>query len=196
MPKLPGSIFAEPGDRPAAPRNGKMAWLLAPLDRWLSAPGSSDPLHVSNRTLGQKLLIGTAVVAAALAIGGVIYYSQAVFHRPRTDAPQAEPSPAEIAAAMLPNMDRVHFDNAPIQLSDAHIVHGARTTLEGTARNGSSRRINGAEITFDLADPEGSKLGSVVVEIGPLEGKQQTTFRLPVPQNKAEYANVTEIRLK
>src|SRR5689334_9435043 len=64
MPKLPGSVFAEPGDKPDAPRNGKMAWLLGPLDRWLSAPGSSDPLHVSNRTLGQKLLIWTGVAAA------------------------------------------------------------------------------------------------------------------------------------
>ena len=64
------------------------------------------------------------------------------------------------------------------------------------ARFDQTQPINGAEITFDLADPDGSKLGSVVVEIGALEGKQQTTFRLPIPQNRAEYANVTDVHLK
>jgi hypothetical protein len=169
-PKLPGPVFLDAQESPPARRRGILAWLFAPIDRWLSAPGHSDPLHVTNRTLGQKLRVWAAVAAGVAAVGGTVYYIQSVHHRADTVAPQAELSPAEIAKSMLPNLDKVQLENAAIRTVDARIVHGARTELEGTVQNGSTHKINGAEITFEIADEIGSKLGSVVVQIGPLGG--------------------------
>jgi hypothetical protein len=187
IPKLPGPVFANAGETRPEPRPGGFARLFGPLDRWLSSPGHSDPLHVSNRGLGHKLLVWVAIVGAILAFVGVIYYSQSAYSRPHTAEKETPAAAAEPAAKFSPGLP-----NADVEVIVAQVVHGTQTTLEGTVRNRSSRAINGAEITFDVADINGSHLGAVLVKVGTLDPMATTKFKTQIPQTQAEFAIVRE----
>ena len=87
-----------------------MRW-LGPLrglvDRVLSRPAPSDPLYLSNRTFDQKVKLGLAIAVPCLIVVGGIALGLSHFFQANGPGPAAEPSAAELAAKLLPNVDKI-----------------------------------------------------------------------------------------
>jgi hypothetical protein len=196
-PNVPDPALTDTG----GPRKTGLFRLFGPLgkrvERWLSGPAHSDPLYLSNRTVGQKARAWIIIGFVACAFAAFVYLGSTGFFGAQTAPAPAELTPAEEAARTLPNVAKVRIDGkVEVEATDAHIVHGREVTLEGTARNATSRTIPGAELTFDIADKAGSQLAAVVVKVGTLPPMASTRFRVTVPDRNAAYAIVREVHTR
>ena len=133
----------QPGARPGQTR--RMKWLgplSGPFDRLLSGgPAPSDPLYLTNRTVGQKVKVGLLVGVPCLVLGYVVYGMLTNSFNVGEPPKPKEVSPAEMAAKLLPKMDpnmrvAAHKD---VEVLEVHVEHrGIKVRVSG--------RLNGAEI--------------------------------------------------
>ncbi|HUI56270.1 MAG TPA: FxLYD domain-containing protein [Bryobacteraceae bacterium] len=188
------------GLKPGAlkPPTNRWRWLgpfYAPLERFLSAPVNTDPLYLSNRTLGQKArqALWIAAPLAVLAGGAVLAYR--VFGGREPLRPR-ELTPAEIAAKMLPNLDKpITPKGAPgLSVVEFHIDRSAGVNIVGTVKNNAAHEVHEAEVVFDLTDQGGSQVGAVSVKLPNLAAGASARFSAPVSQQSAVSAWVREVR--
>ena len=177
----------------------QLAWLgplRGPVERLLSGgPPPTDPLYLTNRTLGQKLISWSLVGIPCLVLLAGIGITLSNLLDPPLAKPAKELTAAEITAKLLPNMDK-DFKIAPasdVQVLEAR-VDGTR--LMGKVKNISTREIAGAELVIDLTDAEGSQVGAVstVVEKIPPSGTKD--FEISIKQRNAATAMVREVTLR
>jgi hypothetical protein len=170
--------------------------LRGPVERLLSGgPAPTDPLYLTNRTLGQKLkswsLIGIPCLVLAVGVGIVL----SSIIDPPVAKPTKELTAAEITAKLLPNMDN-DFKLAPV--SDVQVLEARvdGTRLSGKVKNTSTREIAIAELVVDLLDVRGSQVGAVkaIVEKIPPSGTRD--FEIPIKQRSAATALVREVTLR
>ncbi len=133
-----------------------------------------------------------------LALGALFWLG--ISGRFASEAPPVAPAsavpPAEIAARMLPDLEHLGISgNHDLEVTDAHIVHGAVTTIEGSIRNNTAHQIYAAEVVFDLTDSHGSQLGGVSARVDHLEPQARTPFKVEIPQLNASFALVRELHL-
>lgn len=171
--------------------------LLAPLERFLSAPSPSDPFYLTNRTFGQKLtrvlwfaLPVTVVVGAAMVAIGV--------HASRAVKPAKEPTAAEIAAKILPNFN-TNFEletNKDLAVLEVHCEHTGGSLLVGNLQNKTGHTILEGVVVFDLADQSGSRLGGVTVTEKNLAPGAVRQFKQPIVQTTATFALVRDVQTR
>ena len=151
---------------------------------------------MSNRSIARRVLIWllAAVPCIGLAAGMYMYFRRS---EAKPAAKPVELTASEEAARMIPDLSRIRIDSRhAVEAVEAHLVHGPQVTLEGIVKNTTAKRIDGAELTFQLTDSVGSQLGDVVLTIGPLDPQASTRFRLPVKQTEAEFANVRDVQTR
>lgn len=170
------------------------------IDRKLNQAGSSDPLYLSNRTLGQKAKVWAVFAVPAVLVLAVVGF--VVFRSDRADAPPAPIPDAlsnpEIAAKMLPNLNNdLHLaTQTDLDIQDVHVVSGSPPRLAGVARNKSDRNIAKAELVFDLTDKNGSRQGAVHTEVTNIAPKASVPFTFVIEQANATFALVREIHVQ
>jgi hypothetical protein len=169
--------------------------LLAPLERFLSAPSASDPLYLSNRTFGQKLS-RALLIALPVAVAGGVAIVAIQFYASKTVKPAKELTPAEIAAKVLPNFNRkFELDtNKDLEVLEVHFEHAASSLLVGNLQNKTSHTIQEAVVVFDLTNARGSQLGGVTVTETNLAPGAVREFKQPIEQSTAAYALVRDVQ--
>src|SRR5215472_2777094 len=120
----------------------------------LTKAGPSDPLYLSNRTLGQKLkawaIVGIPVTLVLAGIGLVLF---GVFDKTAPIAPPPSGlTNAQMAEKMLPDLNKdLHIETQhDLEVEDMHVVVGAPSHLVGIAKNTTDHPIPRAELVFDL----------------------------------------------
>jgi hypothetical protein len=155
----------------------------------------SDPLYLTNRTWKQKLraplLIGipTVVVFIALALVFTNVYS------PKT-APPKQPTPAELMANLLPDLQKtVHINTyTDAEITALRVVRGeGPPKVSGTLKNKTDRVIS-VELDVDLADVNGSRVGSLTERVSKAQPNGVTQFEFPAGNSAAVYALVRKMR--
>jgi hypothetical protein len=191
-------VFA--GLKPDAPREQAKRWqwlgtLRGLLERILLRPAPSDPLYLSNRTFDQKVKHALAIaVPCVILAGGVLLLLSHFFHA-KGPGPGLEPSPAELAAKLLPNVDKtITIEvNKEVQVLEAHIEHEGGTKVAGTVKNNTDRLIHSTDIILNLTDRMGSHLGAVSAQVENLAPNATVKFQAPIEQKDAVFALVREI---
>jgi hypothetical protein len=198
MALLESIAFAgmKPGAQTAPKR--QLAWLgplRGPVERLLSGgPAPTDPLYLTNRTLGRKLLSWSLIGIPCLALLAGIGVKLSSLDPPLAK-PAKELTAAEITAKLLPNMDK-DFKLAPasdVQVLEAR-VDGTR--LVGKVKNTSTKEIAGAELVIDLADAEGSQVGAVSTVVGKIPPLGTRNFEISIKQRRAAAATVREVTVR
>ena len=198
MALLESIVFAgmKPGAQTAPKR--QLAWLgplRGPVERLLSGgPAPTDPLYLTNRTLGRKLLSWSLIGIPCLALLAGIGVKLSSLDPPLAK-PAKELTAAEITAKLLPNMDK-DFKLAPasdVQVLEAR-VDGTR--LVGKVKNTSTKEIDGAELVIDLADAEGSQVGAVSTVVGKIPPLGTRNFEISIKQRRAAAATVREVTVR
>jgi hypothetical protein len=187
------------GMKPGRPRaESKPMPLLGPLrgpaKRWLSGGGRQDPLYLSNRTFSQKL-VGWAKVGVPLLVVMVAVVFAFRMHR-RSDKPAEILSPAEIAAKMLPDLNKpIHLDsNTDIEILEVYVEHDGGDKLLGKLRNNTSHEIQAGEVDFTLTGAGGSQVGAVSVKVNKLAAGATVPFTQPIAEKNAAAALVRDVR--
>ncbi len=192
-------VFA--GLKPDAPREQakSMRW-LGPLrglvDRILSRPAPSDPLYLSNRTFEQKVKFWLLIAVPCLILaGGTLLLLSNIFQA-GTPGPSTEPSGAELAAKLLPNVDKtIAIEvNKEVQVLEAHVVSEGGMKVVGSVKNNTDRLIHGTDIILNLTDKTGSHLGAVNAHVDNLAPNATMRFQLPIEQKDAAFALVREVQ--
>lgn len=174
------------------PRPSLSAW----VERFLAGTAPNDPLYLTNRSFGQHARLILLITVPCLAVVAVLYFALSQYFAPR-DRPQQQLTPAQIAAKMLPNLDKnIQVQtNHDVEVTDVTVEHSDPVRLTGTVRNDTDRVYQDVEIVFDLTDVSGSKLGAVSTKIPRLEAHGSAPFSFPVAQSTAAFALVREVDL-
>jgi hypothetical protein len=186
----------QPG-RPAGPRKARrwLGPLRRPVDHILSAGTSSDPLYLTNRTFGQKLKAWTLIGLPCLMVAGAIGIMLSHWLAPPEPTPIREPTPAELAAKLLPNLDQtIKIEtNRDLEVVNVRVVHSGATKVVGVVKNNTAHMIAVAEVVFDLTNMAGSQLGGVSGKVNNIPAGATRDFEIVVKQEDADFALVREI---
>ena len=168
-------------------------WLRRQLDRLVAGRAPSDPLYLTNRSLGQKLRLPLIVGIPGLVAGGFIFMALSPQYFQPKDATPAELTPAQVATRMLPDLTKVQIDtNRDVEVVNARVEPGAGR-LTGTVRNNTARKIGTLDMVFELADVDGSKMGAVKTQLKDIAAGTTTNFEFPIEQRTAVMVLVREV---
>ncbi|MCX6632033.1 MAG: FxLYD domain-containing protein [Candidatus Solibacter sp.] len=192
---LESIVFAglKPGGQTAPkPQLRWLGPLRGPVERLLSGgPAPTDPLYLTNRTLAQKLKSWSlvAIPCAVLAVGIVVTLSNVA--DPPGAPPPKEPTTAEIAAKLLPNMNNLKLaPPSDVQVLELR-VDGSQ--LVGVVKNTAAREIAVVELVIDLTSASGSQVGAVKGTVEKLPAWGRKDFRIPIKQSNATFALIREV---
>ena len=168
--------------------------LRGPVERLLSGGGRQDPLYLSNRTFRQKL-VGWAKVGVPLLVVVVVAVVFALNRHRRSDNPAEVLPPAEVAAKMLPDLNKpIHVDsNTDIAVVEVYVDHAAGDKLVGKFRNTTDHEIQSGEVDFTLTGSHGTQVGSVNVKVSKLAAGATVPFAQPIAEKSATFALVREV---
>jgi len=169
--------------------------LRGALERLLSGSAPTDPLYLSNRSLGQRIGSWSLVAVPCLVLVGLVALVLSNYFDPPEAAPPKEMSAEEVARKVLPNLakDIKIESNREIEVVEVHVDRSGQMALTGTVKNNTSRRIAAADVVFNVTDTAGSQLGAVNGRIENLAPKSAKEFRLPIKQPDAVFALVREV---
>jgi hypothetical protein len=86
--------------------------------------------------------------------------------------------------------------NKDLEVVDVHIEPTTPARVAGTIRNKTIRDVAQAELVFDLATNFGSRLGAVSTHVRNVPALGTVNFAFTIPQEKAAFALVREIRTR
>ncbi|MEO8596741.1 MAG: FxLYD domain-containing protein [Candidatus Solibacter sp.] len=162
------------------------------LERHLAGgPAPNDPLYLSNRTMSQKMrawsLIAIPCLILAIGIGVTLYV---------LEPPEAEPvkqfTAAEIAAKVLPNMDKQIRLTPPSAIQVLEITV-SESHVKGVVQNMTNRDIAGADLVIELTNATGSQVGAVNTSLDKIPASGRREFTLPIKQRDATFALIREM---
>jgi len=168
------------------------------IERFVAGSGPSDPLYISNRTLGQKVKLGLLIGIPVLAIGGIVALALSNYFNPAASEQKAAAvaaKPGSVTAKILPDLAKNYrSDNdTDCEVTEAMVSNNA---LVGKLRNNTGRTVNLADIIFDVTNVDGSQLGAVSVRVENIAPHATVDFRLPLEQKTARNALVREVHTR
>jgi len=164
------------------------------IDRLLNGPAPSDPLYLTNQTIGQKMgrFLFMASPILLLSAAGLLVITLLI---PKSTSAPKLLTAAELRNKTLPGFDK-HFkldSNPDLEVTEVHFEHTGASTIVGNIHNKSGRRITLAVVVFELADPSNSALGAVTVTELDLAPGASRAFKKPIEQTNAMSALVREV---
>jgi hypothetical protein len=171
------------------------AWLAGVrqrFDSFLAGAPPSDPLYLSNRTWKQKLLlaalIGSPVVLVLLL---VIAGSTDMLRFHKVNPYQHAAAPA---ATKAPEPHVVPAGEA-LEVTNLRIARDVQPpVVTGEVRNNTDHAVHSAEITYLLADNNGSVLATESTHVQDVGPHGVVTFQAPLKSSHADYVVVRDVR--
>jgi hypothetical protein len=171
------------------------------FERLFSGNTPSDPLYMTNRTVGQKVRMGLLIGTPVLAIGVFMALALNNYFDPAPSPEKLEAAAAgkqptgEIAAKVLPNMDKGFTTDysREVEIVEAFVGSGSDHTLSGKLRNNTDHVVRVADVVFDVTDEDGSQLGGVAVRVENIAARSTANFKVGLEQRGARTALVREV---
>ena len=194
-------VGLQPGAQAAPSKRARwLGPLRRPVERFLSGgPAPSDPLYLTNRTVGSKVRNAVVIGVPCLLVAGGLYgvmTNSFDFGDPQPAFPEA--STAEAVSKLLPHLDpniRIDTDR-DVSVIEVRVEHTSPMALAGVVKNNTDHEIRIAQAVFDVTDQGGSQLGAVTTQIDNLKAGSTANFRLVIPQTTAAFALVREIHVQ
>ena len=179
-------------------QNDRMKWagpLRDTFRRLIDGPTQSDPLYLTNRTIGQRARVWAMVAVPVLVIGGLVVY---VLNEKfvRKTAPPVEISNAEIAKRSLPGLNQPIkvAVNPDLEVVAAEAQRGSAPSIFGVLKNKSGQKYPYVKLEFELADTRNTTVGAAATVLENVAPHSETKFRFAIPQKDVGLVLVREIR--
>jgi len=186
----------KPAQKAAATPTTFWGKLRARFEQFLAGgPAPSDPLYLTNRSMGQKarplLIIG---IPMAILLGAIGIFLSNILDPPEVKE-AAEPTAKEVAAKILPNLDNnIKIDNnSDVEVVEIKIENTGGPRLIGSVRNTTNHEIAAARMVVDLTDVNGSQVGGVEVRVEAIPASKTKSFTQPIAQRGAAFALIREV---
>ncbi|HVN04638.1 MAG TPA: FxLYD domain-containing protein [Bryobacteraceae bacterium] len=167
------------------------------FERYLSGQAPTDPFYLTNRTWQEKLKTAALVAVPVLLLVALILIGVTdVFHLHKADPydhPAAEAAPPTTTA-------RTHLPDpklapAGLEVVDIRIARNSRPpAVTGIIRNNTDHSVSSAEVTYLLADTDGSLVGVETAAVANLKPHASAAFRSELKSGSAEFVLVREVR--
>jgi hypothetical protein len=165
---------------------------------------ASDPLYLTNRTVGQKVRTGVLIGVPIASLGVLVYLAlNQQFDRPVSlekaaaieAAAKAKQPTGEVTAKVLANIEKTYTseNSKDVDVVEASVHRAGEPTLVGKLRNNTENLVRVADLVFDVTDQEGSQLGGVAVRVENIPAKGIANFRQALPQRDARTVLVREV---
>jgi hypothetical protein len=167
------------------------------IELFISGRAPDDPLYLTNRTWQQKLKIASLIAAPVLLLIALVTIGATDlfrFHKvdPYEHPPTEAPAPA-VPQKRIPDPILAPADLEVVNIRIARDVHPPVVT--GMVRNNTNQKVDSAEVSYYLADTEGSLVGTDTTEVANVEPHGSVTFRMALKVAKAEYVIVRDVHL-
>ena len=167
--------------------------LRARFERFISGPAPDDPFYLSNRTWQQKLKVSVVVGAPVLLLIALVMAGATDMFRLHKVDPYERPAETPLAAKKpLPDPVLARRDLEVVNIHIARDVHPEVVT--GIVRNNSNQKVDSAEVSYYLADTDGSLVATETADVTNVEPHGSVTFRTPLKVPDAEYVIVRDVR--
>jgi hypothetical protein len=175
------------------------ARVRARVEALVSGRAPDDPLYLTNRTWKQKLILAAiAAVPVIILILLVMAATTDVFRLHNKVDPYERPvaeGQAPVATPAKHSPDPT-LNPADLEVVNIHIVRDAHApTVTGVVRNNTGQKVESAEVSYYLADEDGSLLGTESIDVENVAPHGSVTFHLPLKQTKAEYVIVRDVHV-
>ncbi|HUO31851.1 MAG TPA: FxLYD domain-containing protein [Bryobacteraceae bacterium] len=166
------------------------------FEQFLSGRAPTDPFYLTNRTWQQKLKIAALVAAPVLLlIGLIVIGSTDVFHLHQADPYDHAIEASQKAAPVRMHLPDPNFSPAGLEVVDIRIAQDSRPpAVTGVIRNNSDHSVSSAEVTYLLADADGSLVGVETASISNLKPHSSATFRGELKSGRAQFVMVRDVR--
>src|SRR4051812_17134878 len=184
----------KPAGQKGAPQKPK-GRLGSAIERFISGPAPSDPLYLTNRSIGQKIRFWSVIALPCLVLAAGIGVALTRILNPAEAKPAAEPTAKELSAKILPNIDtslRLEQNN-DIEVVELKVEHTSGSHLTGIVRNTTNHEIAAAHVVVDLTDATGSQVGGVEARVENIPASKTKAFSLALVQRTAAFALVREV---
>lgn len=166
------------------------------FERFLSGRAHSDPLYLSNRTWKRKLALAALIAAPVLVLGALVIFK----YVEGTSSGQANPYEHVLAEAptqapvpkSAPEPKSAPTDLEVLNIRIAKDVNPPVVT--GFLRNNTSQKVASAEVTFYLADSDGSVIGTQTTSVQNVGPHGSVNFSAPLENAGAGYVLVRDVR--
>ena len=164
------------------------------FERFLSGRAPTDPLYLTNRTWKQKLRLAALVGVPVLILGAlVIVTSTNGLHFGNVN-----PYEHTLAEAPLPAPKHTpdpKLSPADLEVVDIRIAKDIDPpVVTGVVRNNTSRKIDSAEVTYYLADNNGSVIATQTTSVPDVGPHDSVSFKAPLKVAKAGYVLMRDVR--
>lgn len=171
--------------------------LRARFERFISGQAPDDPFYLSNRSWQQKLRTGALIAVPVLFLVALVTIAATDLFRLHKADPFGHPAvetPAPVAAKQrLPDPKLTPTD---VEVVDIRIAKDNRPpSVTGIVRNNTNRNVNSAEVTYFLADRDGSLLGVETTGVANLKPHASVAFRETLKSEKAQYVLVRDVHV-
>ncbi len=167
----------------------------ARVERFISGRAPDDPLYLSNRGWQQKVKVA-AFIAIPVVLLVVLILAAATdvfrFHK-------ADPYEHPVADAPAPVTPKQKLPDPVLASSDLEVVNikiardAHPPVVTGVVRNNTGEKVDSAEVSYYLADNEGSLVGTDTTDVSNVQPHGSVSFRMPLKVAKAEYVIVRDV---
>jgi len=171
--------------------------LRARIDLLISGRAPDDPFYLTNRTWQQKLKTASLVAGpVVLLVALVTIAATDLFRFHKADPYEHPPTEAPVPAVpqkRLPDPILAPADLEVVNIRIARDPHAAVVT--GIVRNNTNRKVESAEVSYYLADTEGSLVGTDTTDVANVAPHGSVAFRMPLKIANAQYVIVRDVHL-
>lgn len=183
------------GKSPPDPSRKRFGRIRGRIEIFLSGRAHPDPLYLTNRTSRQKLKVAALIVAPALLLIALVTIAATNpfrFHKvDGFEQPVAETPPPAVPQKPLP--DPILAAEG-LEVVNIRIARDARPpVVTGTVRNNSDHQVASAQVSYYLANTQGSLVGTDTTSVANLEPHGSVSFRMPLKIAEAEYVMVRNV---
>ncbi|MGO4883281.1 MAG: FxLYD domain-containing protein [Bryobacteraceae bacterium] len=168
----------------------------ARVELFISGRAPDDPLYLTNRSWQQKARVA-AVIAVPVLLLAILFTAAATdlfrfhkidpFEHPLTEVQ----APAAVTLKHVPDPVLSRTD---LEVVNIRITKDARQpVVTGTVRNNTDQKVDSAEVSYYLADTEGSLVGTDTTDVANVSAHGSVTFRMPLKVANAQYVIVRDV---
>jgi hypothetical protein len=173
----------------------RLQLVRARVEVLISGRAPDDPLYLTNRTWQQKVKLAALIAAPILVLVALVLIAATDLLRVHRVDPYEHPAmeqPAPVAPRKrLP--DPI-LESTDLEVVNIHIARDARSAVvTGVVRNNTGEKVDSAEVSYYLADTEGSLVGTDTTDVANVAAHGSVSFRMPLKVAKAEYVIVRDV---
>jgi len=169
----------------------------ARMELLISGRAPDDPLYLTNRSWKQKVKLVALIATPVLLVMLLVTAAATDLFRVHDVDPYEHPATeTQMPASIRKRLPDPIVASADLEVVNIRIAKDAKPpAVTGVVRNNTNQKVDSAEVSYYLADVEGSLLGTDTTDVSNVEPHGSVSFRMPLKIDKAAYVIVRDVHL-